>query len=635
MREIHAFSTLERWQEASSAAQSAIDRFGDDQRLLSLLAVSEEMLGRTGAAFSVLERALAAGDDRVVTLHNYMAIALRLGRIECVRQVLDKLLATNVSRADRLEFLRLRTLLYIQEGDHTTARRLIAEVARVADRSSENEEGMFLNLFMAAKLSRSEIDDAANDDFSARVNIFSKAWPESRLFRKFEIPETTLHISDDAHQFLDPIVDNSRKRLKEFEDRERQLKSGDAVVPYILRPGYAIHYIGNAFDLWAITKQSKDEDKQLHLQSVIPTDSMNTRNLLRDVPILDLTTLLVLDSLSLFDRIFDLFPLIAIPKQTISFISQHANNLLGGVGAGFAKSILASINRWVNQIEQPNSNFPKNAVVHPSMVVKDYLQLAQTGRWSVYCDDSALRMLHRREAKNVIDFCTTDLLSLADGEGIISVSDVVGALSQLVAWNIGINVKNRYLVASLIDAMESGKHLGAEDRLDFFGRHEPFIILFRALTNPQKTPSELIEHMGQLLTDMLQDDRSEIESISAVLAFWFNRVRIFPVPGALGWRLLGYPIIYALSRLPDRAVGRTVGVMRTATELCVGERFMSAAVEAEIPTVLGEIAGELARNDLKIGELVWRKLFIAMPIKTVDGDRWFAAYKEKWHPEEL
>lgn len=244
----------------------------------------------------------------------------------------------------------------------------------------------------------------------------------------------------------------------------------------------------------------------------------------------------------------------------------------------------------------------------------------------MYCDDAVLRALIKSEEIEVSGLSTTGLLRIADDEGLVSPSNVAALLAQMVSWNVGIEVDNRYLVASLEGAVQSNTKESAAARLALIEKHEPFTVLFRALTYPGKGPSELVQHMGALLTDMLKSDQSEVESVTAVVSFWFNRVRMFPTAGELGWRLLGYPVVYALTALPESAAHRVIGVMRTAVELCVGERQMSPSIEAEIPVVLGEIAGSLARRDQQLGESVRRKLLGVMPLRTVDGDRCFAAY---------
>lgn len=491
VQEIHAMLTLEFWQDASVAAANALARFGDDQRLLSLLAVAEEMRGRTGVAFTVLERAMAAGDDRVSILHNYMGIALRLGRIECVRNALDRLMGIQVSHADRLEFLRLRALLYVQEGEHAQARSLALEVGRIADQTNEDEEGMFLNLFMGVTLNGPQLEDGVDHEFSRRLDTFAETWPESKLFRKVQIPDNGFATLDDLHHLLDPLVGGSRNRMREFEQRERQLKHGELPVPYIMRPGYAIHYIANAFDLWAISMQSDDEAKQLHLQTTLPVAGADRRSPLRDMPLLDLTSLLLLDSLDLFDMLFGLFQRVAISRNTVGFVSQHVNSILaGGPGTASAKSILASINKWIDRIELPGYEGQTGLMLTGAIVVRDYIQLVKSGRWAMYCDDAVLRMMMMHEGLSVVSFATTDLLRFADSEDLISASEVASALAKLVLWNVSINVDNRYLVASLDGALPANARSSAADRLAAFERHASFTVLFRAIANPGKSPSD-------------------------------------------------------------------------------------------------------------------------------------------------
>lgn len=609
------------------AAQCALDRFGDDQRILSFLAIAYEMLGQTGTAFSMLEQAMAADVGRVTILRNYMSIALRLGRIDCVRQALDRLLEMDAIRDERIELMRLRALVHCQDGNHGDARRLVMEIGRVIDQASEEEEGMFLNLFMAVTLDGPPVDVNDAREMSRRVDAFCSSWPESRLFRKVEIPAEGIKSIDDLHRFFDCIVGGSRARMQEFEKRERQLHSGELPIPFILRPGYALHYVGNPFDLWVYARSSKSDAKQLHLQCDLAGGDLEEANLQHGMPMLDLTALLVLDSLNLFDILFSMFDRIAIPKLTIAYVSQYASRLMAtGPGLANSKSILESINRWLDRIDQPGLGANKDGVLNASEILFEYVQLIKSDRWIMYCDDGILRVAMKQEDIKSRGLTTTRLLELADNKELLSPSHVARCLGCLVTWNVLININNRYLIASLEGASEQKPFGDAVQRRAAFEMHAPFTVLMRALACPEKNSLDLVQHMGQLLISMLQSEGSEIESIVAIVAFWFNRVRMFRQNVEIGLCLLGYPIIFALSKLPDSAASRTVGVMRSAVELCLNEHDADIAIKNEIPAVLGAIAGSLAKKNQQLGESVRRKLLVASPHGTAEGDKIFASY---------
>lgn len=239
IQELYALTTLQRWDDAADAATRAIARFGSDQTLLSLLAVAEEMRGRTSDALEALEKAMSAGADRLTILHNYMGIAIRLGRLDCVGQTIDRLLAIETSRKERLEFFRLRTLIHLQLAEPEKALHLLEEIADIADREIENEEGTFLNLAMVITVQGHDLPAAMAAKFQLRAGAFFDRWPISAHFRRVDVPVREGDFS--IHDLLDPVLGDSRARLEEFKTLERQLKNSEVLVPFIARPGYALH----------------------------------------------------------------------------------------------------------------------------------------------------------------------------------------------------------------------------------------------------------------------------------------------------------------------------------------------------------------------------------------------------------
>jgi hypothetical protein len=625
---VAALTTLKRWNEAAAEAKSAQERFGLDERLLAMGAVAEEMVGRTASALSMLERAMAVGTDRISVVHNYMGLALRLGRMGAVRAAIDKLLGLVTDRAERLELMRLSTLIHVQENRPLDALAAVSGVGHLVDRSVEQEEGMYLNLVMVTSLSGPPVDDAQKLDFAERVDAFCAKWPQSTLFRRVEVPANGITPLDDLHKLLDPLVGDSRARLREFELRERRANRGEVAIPFIVRPGYVLHYIGNPFHLWEVAKRSKPSDLQFHLAIAHVDTEPKSQNPRRDTPLLDLTALLVLDSLDLFDKLFLIFDRIAIPQLTVTFVSQQASSFLGGgAGSGTAKSILARINHWLHRIDQPASSDRRaTRAVAAGPVLVDYVKLAEQRSWLTYSDDSIVRRMLHADAPNAPVCTTLDVLDLLDLGEIMTAAQVAGVLAHLANWNVVISVPDRTLIASLVGALPEDFKGDASRRVEQFQRHSPFTTLSRAVWNPGKNASDLVVHMGQLLQSMLQNPESDGDSVAAVLASWFIRVRMLQDPGVLAWKLACYPVVLALNRLPDSFSGRLVNVLQRAIAATVSEQHMSVAIEAQVANELGSISASLAKRDSSIGGALLRKLLIAMPPGTANGDHCMEGY---------
>lgn len=626
---IAAHFTLGHWQDAEWEARAAIARFGEIDRLMSMLAVAVEMQGKTGEAMGLLERAVSLGQRRFATLRNYLGLCLRLGRMDAAQDTIEKLLEVESDRDQRLELLRLDALILAQQGLSDRALAVAKELGRLANPEVELEEGMYLNLYMAVTLNNESIPDVERQAFWQRVEAFCSKWPESRLFRRVTIPERGLATLDDLHDMLDGVLGDSRQQLRTFQERERQARSGDLPVPFVARPGFVFHYIGDCFTLWDVAKRSRAEDRQFHLTSALVDEARATERVLRDVPLLDLTALLVLHDLGLFGTLFAMFPRIAVPSHTVEYISQNARGLLVNPSVvNAASALLTKINGNLHRIDQPSSERAAVKAVNPRELLIDYMQLAGLGQWAVYTDDAITRILIRTHHVNLNYLCTADLLALADGQGLLTPVEVASHLEQLASWNVGITVASRYLVAALDGALVGRAFLTGSERLDRFYAHPPFANLARALWYFKKEPKELIRHMGVIVAEMLARSETEEESVAAVWAFWFFRVRMAPDLNALGWDALCFSLLIALRQLPLGAAPRAVRTFLKVVEIVVGPERMTRPEQKKAIGQLGKVIGKTTRRGLTAGEHFRSKVATALVQGTEDGDTFNDAYFE-------
>lgn len=625
-RLVAAHITLENWQEAAGEAADALQRFEADDRLLGMAAIAQEMLGRTGAAFALLEKALALGTQRLPAIYNYMGLSLRLGRVDAVRAALDKLLALVTDPIERIELMRLSTLVYLQQEKPSEALAAVEALGQLVDPSEEEQEGLFINVFMAATVGGSVPSQSLHIQVQQRIEAFCAKWPKSKLFRLATLPDEKEVF--DIHDLLGPLVGDSRAQLREFELRERRASRGEFPVPFILRPGFVLHYVGSPFQLWEAAMRSRVEAQQFHLNIVRQGEEGKSPDPRREVPLLDLTTLLVLDSLGLFDHLFEVFRRVAIPRATVAFVSHHALGVLAsGASAERAKSILARVNHWVDRIDQPSAGLnTTEAAVSAIDVWREYSVLAQRATWLNYCDDVICRAMIQTDAPAALSCTTIDFLDLLDMGDVLAEQEVAAKLALLATWNVGIKVSDRFLIASLVDAWPDGEAGDASRRADAFREHPLFSTLARAIWNPGKSVPDLTNDMVHLLCAMLLHAGSNVDSAAAVLANWFTRVRLLKQADGLGWRLLCYPVLMAIKAMPDEACSRLVSVLMRAVSASVAEHAMSVAVEGEVTEALGRILGSVGKRDRSIADDLLQKLHAAMPVGTVDGDRLTAAY---------
>ncbi|KQP17049.1 DUF4365 domain-containing protein [Pseudorhodoferax sp. Leaf265] len=301
---LQALMTLQRWGDAAELASRTLERIGPSDRLLAMAAVAHEMSGSTGKALGLLEQAMQSGTDRVSVVHNYLAISLRLGRTQAVRSAIDRLLELKQDRIERLELLRLSSLIHLQEERWTDAHAAAQQHGSLVDPSIEHEEGVYLTLYWVLSHRGPKPPSAEWQQFTQRAARFETAFPRSRVFWSVEVPASGGAGLDALANQFDP---NRARRFAEARQLERQAQDGKLPFPFVLRPTHVLWYVGDAFELWDLAKRSAHEQLQYHLTAVRHKAEPASPNARRDVPMLDLSTLLVLDSLDLFDQLFSIF----------------------------------------------------------------------------------------------------------------------------------------------------------------------------------------------------------------------------------------------------------------------------------------------------------------------------------------
>ncbi len=625
-RAIAAWLTLSAWEDAELEAREAIEHFGRTGRVLSMLAVAEEMLGRTGSAVALLEESLQSSEGRYATLRNYLGVMLRLGRMKQARETIEALLGREADRSERLELQRLKALILTQEGSFDEAYATVLKIGKEVDRAVEVEEGMYINVYMAVTFQReSPLPEDESKEISERIDAFCKTWPQSKLFRRATLPDRENLTTDDLHAMLDSVLGDSRKRMREFLEREQRLRSGEMPVPFVARPGFALHYIGDVFTLWEVGKRSKPEDTHYHLASFLPGEEPTTALVLRDVPLLDLTALLVLHDLGLIDILFRLSPRIAIPRRTVDYISQHARGILpASPAASLAERLLAVVNANLDRIDQPSSDCVAIKMINTAELLSDYVALARTGRWAVYSDDAITRALVRQHNALVKTISIVDLMRLADAEGFLTPAEVARHVATLASWNVVVFVSPRYLIATLVGAGDNYKQLSAAERLTLFHQHLPFTTLARALWRVDKAPTELIQHMANLVAETLKDPLTDEDSVAAVWAFWYLRVRLFRSMHQVTYELLCLSLMFAVQNSPPEVARRLVRTMLKVVE--IAETKMSTQKQDEALRALGRSVGSLAKRNVQVGEQIRAKVTLALPSGTHDGEVFEAAY---------
>lgn len=629
-RLILALLHLRRWDDAEREARAFVERFGENDRIHSLLAIALEMQGRTGEAMENFERALSMGKSRSTTLRNYLGLCLRLGRIQSAHETVEKLLAVESEKSERLELLRLQALLLSQLDRGDEAYAVVQTVGLLADPEVEIEEGMYVNLFMATTLSM-QLSAKDKEAIHLRIAAFSAKWPNSSLFSVMttEGPPSLAKLEAMLGTVLggDPA-----EIMRQYRQRESDARDGRLPVPFVARPSFVFHYIGDVFTLWEYSKRSTPDERQFHLLCAFVDQPVAGDRVLRDVPLLDLTALLVLRDLNLFDQLFRLFPRIAISRTTVDYVSQQARTVFASkVARSSAQPLLDLINANLNRIDQPSLTRTGGQAVNPRVLLDDYVALSTSGKWVAYSDDAITRAWIVDEKPETPCMSTLDLFRLADQDGSMSPTEIGSHLVQLAAWNVAVTVVPRYFLATLDGALNGTNGLTAAERLDRFYAHAPFASLARALWRPDKSASDLVGHIGRLVAELLKEPLVEEDSVAALWAFWFNRLRIAPSLNAIGWDLLYCSLIVALTVAPPEIDRRLMRNMLRVAEVVLGNSVTLERMD-QVVGELGIRVGKFGNSNYGGGERLRARIALALTAGTHEGDLFENAYLSAIEP---
>jgi len=624
---IRAHMTLGEGDEAAREASRAIERFGRLSHLLELLAVACEMQGCTGDAIRLLDEAIASGSNSRAVFRNHLALSVRLGHLDAAVDAIDRLLATQAKKEDRVELLRTKALLLKELDRVPEAYAVVQLIGSEVDRDSEFEEGSYLNLMLIIATLHHDAPVSDRETNRERSEAFTSRWPKSRIFQSTTLDDNGQISIDRFHDILDSMRGgDSRAHMAELLRRERLLKDNQIGVPFVLRSELVFHSLQDPFEVWNVMTRSRHEDRQFHL-TIRQADGIKPDSrVLRDTPLLDLPALLVLNAIDAFELLFNLFQRIAIPRSIVMFISQCAHAAFPGRASGIARKILQAIDLHRDRIDQPSIG-SQGEGTREAFLLHDFADAALTGRWVVYSDDLVSRSYIQEQASGLRCIDSVDLLRLADEQDYIEPFDVALKLERLNGWHVGLTTANRYLVAALQGALPSdGRGMTVSQRLAVFQTHEPFASLVRGIWLPGKNSDVLVGHISQLVADMLRHVRTDQDSAAAVWAFWASRVELMRPDKRVMWLPLVLSLMGVLDSLPAERAPRAISAFLSVIEAVSDPNKMSVRDQDRMIGLLGKSVAILAKHDVVSAMRLRAKIERVLVPGTHDGDEFASGF---------
>jgi len=319
-----AYVTLSDWGLAIALVQDTMAQYGGVPKLLAIQAVAFEGMGETSRALDILTHLVASQPEEDLAINTYVNICIRNGLHQQALEQLERLLESADTRDAQLAYLQ--RMFGLVRAVEPTSRRLQAiawRYGQLADRTIEEQEGIFLLMVTTATLSENPmVTDARQNEVRARAEAFFERFPQSKIMRRFALPENAT--ATDFKRALSHLLGMTPEQERWFTKVENQLQRGELAVPFCWRPKHLLLNVADAVHLWYMGKNAAKDARAYHL-TIVAEPNDQERDLSRGLdrlPLIDLTSLLVIYDLHLLEMLFSIFPKPTVCLDVISLVAS-------------------------------------------------------------------------------------------------------------------------------------------------------------------------------------------------------------------------------------------------------------------------------------------------------------------------
>jgi hypothetical protein len=310
------------------------------------------------------------------------------------------------------------------------------------------------------------------------------------------------------------------------------------------------------------------------------------------ISLLDLTALLVLYDLELLDKVFSIFPTIAIGQRTLIEINQLISPMIGSLVRDRCVELQTALKRHLARIMQPVASLDEEEVREELLSSEEIKWLALHKGYLVYSDDALFRMYCDAPGKPA-SICTLDLLHALDEGGHMPANLVAAKLAQLCDWQVGLSVLSRYQIAALPD--ELGRAGSVRDGVNLLRQSPVSTAIFNGIWGSSKPYKDLQAQAGALLRELVDRPSNSVVSIASLMALWQEKARLRADALTPPVRVIALLIMQAAhfgESLSDESARRLWSVFRQMVENEHGDH-MDERKEAEAITLAGDIAAHI------------------------------------------
>ena len=520
-----AMVTMRRWDELLSLCQESGRQFEGVTRLTAFEGMALDRLGRTDEARRLLEGLINEGKTDQFALNTYVNIMARGGFLDEAIKTTERILELAVADAQKMECVRL--LFKLEQSANPASPRLLELAQRMgelADPTVEEEEGVYLMMMlMGTLLTTAPPKPEQIQAFHSRCDAFFRIFPNSKIIKRAEINSEA-----SADAFLKSIHDAvglDEAHLAFQAKLENQLQAGAIPIPYAWRPRRVLRNVNDVVEIWESTKRSGAADRKHHLHMMVaPWAARPAANSRALIPLIDLTSLLVVSDLGLFDHLFSYFKKIAISKGTLLELSKLTQPLSGSPWLAICKSLQDRLREHFEQILQPGSEPEDEEDPKLDGASEEIKRICATGDYTLYSDDVMMRVYCGGDVVAAQGICTGDLLSGLEESGALTTAEVAQKVSLLCSWHVGLQIEFKYQMAIVPD--EVRKIDAVKRGVDVLQNSPSFMSMATAMWDFRTDFMVGAKHIGNVMQLMVEDAGLAPTAIASFVGIWYVKAKL-------------------------------------------------------------------------------------------------------------
>lgn len=441
----------DRFDDVVVFTDRALAFYPKEETIGMVRAISLDKLGQTAAAERVLRQ--FEWSDRTDLVDARTQLLLRSGEVDAGISLVRRALGAAVEQEAKFHYQRLLATLY-SRTDRAEYLRAVLRLGELARPDVEHQEGVFLlHLIMAHRDTGVTITEQEAEAFRRRVAAFTARFPDSNILRVGHLPEGATATQLIAH--LQTLAGLSDDQIR-LQERQRRLgENSGSHLPFGFRPRAFAPFATNVVDLLRICIERWHDGEASRL---LVSDDCKLGVVSETPPILDLVTVLAFVELDIFGALFSRWSAIAIPKESIAYLTEMMFAPLEVGNTGLVDRAVQEIRRWNANVIQPSVG-GLDALGYPVSEMDTLQHEVESGRYTYLSIDAAaviLMAMHDRAARR----CMTVWPFIDDAEriGILTSTKASVVRLRIASWNSrGVPLRAQDVCLAALGEAESGE----------------------------------------------------------------------------------------------------------------------------------------------------------------------------------